>query len=303
MGENTRIEWADHTFNVWAGCTKVSPACVNCYAVRTAARLGVEWGAVARRRFASESYWKQPLTWNRKAEAEGERRRVFCASLADVFEQLPEWHPDRGAMWDARERLWELIYATPALDWLLLTKRPENVRTMVPPTWWGQRFPDNVWLGTTAETQAYADARIPYLLQAKAPVRFLSCEPLLGPLDITPFLYRCPRNCPDGDCCMGDCMTPSGLHWIIAGGESGPKARPSHPDWFRSLRDQCQAAGVPFLFKQWGEYGPVQEKPYPVTRVSGDDVIGLGRIGKAAAGRVLDGREWNAIPEAANAAL
>lgn len=240
MGADTKIEWADHTFNPWMGCTKVSPACDHCYAeVSTPARaLGVAWGANEERRRTSEATWRQPLAWNRKAAREGRRFRVFCASLADVFEnQVP-------ASW--RVDLWTLIHDTPHLDWLLLTKRPQNIQRMLPPfgkpAWpW-----PNVWLGMTVENQAEADRRIPHLLAVPAVRRFLSCEPLLGPVDLRQWW----RNDVPG----GSYMHGNGLHWIIAGGESGPKARASHPDWFRSLRDQCEAAGVPFFFKQWGEW-------------------------------------------------
>jgi protein gp37 len=262
MGTKTKIEWAHDTFNPWMGCTKVSPACDHCYAETLATtRLGVQWGPNAERRRTAPSTWRQPLAWNRKAEKEGQRRRVFCASLADVFDNAvpQEW----------REDLWRLVDATPHLDWLLLTKRPQLIMNRLPIDWKGGR--PNVWLGTTVENQAEADRRIPHLLAVPAAKRFLSCEPLLGPVDLS--ALPLPAPWPRCDCeghsprfdvlageimCTGCCEGPEAvdcrIDWIIAGGESGPKARPSHPDWFRSLRDQCQAAGVPFFFKQWGEW-------------------------------------------------
>lgn len=299
MAENSKIEWTDATFNPWIGCTKVSPACDHCYAeTLSKARLGVPWGAGQPRRRTTAENWKQPLRWNRKAEKEGRRYRVFCASLADVFDaEVPnEWRLD----------LFRLIVQTPNLDWLLLTKRPKVARTflsgfaMAPgksgflthngdtPKGWGgsgeiihgvsrdQAWPlPNVWLGTTVENQAMAEVRIPLLLETPAAVRFLSMEPLLGPVDLTdidynPFLdglRKTPRPCPDDpdwpqlryDALRGHLKGPDDiglprLDWVIAGGESGAKARPMHPEWARSLRDQCAAAGVPFFFKQWGEW-------------------------------------------------
>ena len=222
MGENSKIEWTTHTFSPWIGCTKVSAACDHCYAEGWAKRSGlVEWGPHGERRRTKT--WGNPIKWNKAAAGADERPRVFCASLADVFDNhksiLPEWRAD----------LWSLIEATPNLDWLVLTKRPQNIARYVP-TAWLAKCPDNVWMGTTVENQEEYDRRVPHLLGIPAAVRFLSMEPLLGPVN------------------MGDM---SGLGWVIAGGESGPNSRPVNPDWFRSLRDQCEAAKVPFLFKQW----------------------------------------------------
>jgi len=273
MADNTEISWADATFNPWVGCTKVSPACDHCYAEGWAKRSGlVEWGNHPRRR-TSAANWRQPLKWNREAEATGVRKRVFCASLADVFDnQVPaEWRAD----------LWRLIDETPNLDWLLLTKRPQNAAKMIEASrravlsagvdsrhvmWpW-----PNVWVGTTVENQEEADRRIPHLLAVPAARRFLSCEPLLGPIDLGP--------------------RPT-LDWVIAGGESGPGARPAHPTWFRSLRDQCQTAGVAFHFKQWGEHAPTD-----AATDGGDTREVMVRVGKKASGRLLDDREWNEFP-------
>ena len=171
MGRDSEIEWTHHTFNPWWGCTKVSPACENCYAEAWAKRVGSDvWGAKAERRFFGAKHWKEPELWNDAAERLGIRYRVFCASMADVFESRADLKPERA-------KLWEVITKTPALDWLLLTKRPQNIAKMVP---WGKKWPDNVWIGTTVEDQKFAALRLPHLLALPAAVRFLSCEPLLG---------------------------------------------------------------------------------------------------------------------------
>lgn len=256
MAENSKIEWTDHTFNPWMGCTKVSPACDNCYAeVQTGRFKQVGWGPHAPRKRTSNGYWEVPMKWNRKAEGAENRPRVFCASLADVFDNhksiLPEW----------REDLWQLIRSTPNLDWLLLTKRPQNIERYLPADW-GEGW-INVWLGTTVENQTEAERRISQLLNVPASIRFLSCEPLLGSLDLTPWLWGAEppcKNCPrDVDCQCGwelrknltDEIAHGKIDWVIAGGESGSDFRPGDPNWFRSLRDQCADAEVPFLFKQW----------------------------------------------------
>ena len=275
MAENSKIEWTDHTFNPWTGCQKVSPACDNCYAESWAKRSGlVKWGPGEDRRRTSASYWQQPLKWNRIAERDGVRRKVFCASLADVFDNAV---PTR---W--RDDLWHVIAMTPHLDWLLLTKRPQNIAKMLPdprtgaPAW-GGGWP-NVWLGTTVENQEEVNRRIPHLLAVPAARRFLSCEPLLGPIDFDavprtmgawPPLWNvlsgyCSKHFPQrrGNVAFR-CGCPQQLpsiDWVICGGESGPPARPMHPDWARSLRDQCQAAGVPFFFKQMTKKARIPEE-------------------------------------------
>lgn len=251
MGANSEISWTDHTFNPWWGCAKVSAGCAHCYADTLAHRYGHNvWGppATTGRKTMSAAYWKSPLRWNRAAEQAGKRARVFCASMGDVFEQHP-------AVAGERARLWPLIDATPWLFWLLLTKRPENIAGMVPATWIA-RPRANVGFGTSVEDQAAADARIPFLLSIPAAMRFLSCEPLLGPLDLRDFL------------------TDGAGHWVIAGGESGPRHRPCDPVWVRGIRDQCADAFVPFYFKQWGG----------ARSTSG--------------GRELDGQLWGELPEA-----
>ena len=456
MAEHSKIEWTDATFNPWVGCTKISPACDNCYAEGWAKRSGSgELWQGARQRTSAEN-WRKPLAWNKKAAASGENRFVFCASLADVFDnQVPsDWRAD----------LWPLIRATPALTWQLLTKRPQNIAKMLPPDW-GTGYA-NVWLGTTAENQDEADRRVPHLLAVPAKVRFLSCEPLLGPLDLGRYLgvnhghtEKHGSTCLQGSHCGGvegrpgrdgvaaisaqvrqmdrrnesdrlqttssgafdgrisssavndrrcpsvSASAPTGMAplprthsqpsddqphqrlqnrqqtgelgvgntlraddarspvpwenvsgwgeeqqrsafgcgrggnpsearsrgisqdnrdrlrgiqsddiedcperatkicWVIAGGESGPGARPSHPDWFRSLRDQCAAARVPFFFKQHGDWvreaqsPPDAIMPAVATRFWGDDEPPAFKVGKARAGRLLDGRTHDEFPE------
>lgn len=280
--KDSKIEWTHHTFNPWIGCTRVSPGCVNCYAETMMDKRyrKVKWGPQGERKRTSADYWKQPLKWNREAAADGERRRVFCASLADVFEDKTD---QRQEMDEWRKNLFDLIYETPSLDWLLLTKRPENVQKMVPwmfhhPDFFG--WPANVWIGTSVEDQERADKRIPELLKIPAAVRFLSVEPLLATVDLRPYLQMQ---------WLGFGEEQAMVDWVIVGGESGHDARPMHPDWARSVRDQCQEAGVPFLFKQWGEFGPC-------TPIDDGNPDCLHRLGKHRAGRLLDGREWNESP-------
>lgn len=224
MSDTTGIAWTDDTHNPWWGCSRVSPACRMCYADMLARRYGWEvWRRHGPRRMLSEANWARPLRWNREAEAAGTPAKVFCASMADVFED----HPDVG---DARRRLWGLIEATPWLRWQLLTKRPQNVARMVP---WGGDWPATVWLGTSVENQRYAEERIPVLAGLPARVRFLSCEPLLSAVDLRPWLDA------------------GQLSWVICGGESGgPKRREMDLGWLTSITEQCQAAGVPVFVKQ-----------------------------------------------------
>lgn len=276
MARDSKIEWTHHTFNPWWGCERISPACKNCYAATWAHRLGLDlWSKGAPRRFLSDGYWREPFAWNRAAAKRGRRARVFCASMADVFE-------DRRDLDATRERLWVLISETPSLDWLLLTKRPDRVDRLSP---WGKEWPRNVWLGTTIENQRWAEKRLPRLLSHPAIVHFVSCEPLLGHLDIEKWLT--PNR-----------SGPS-VGWVIAGGESGHKARPMNPVWARALRDQCDRQGVPYHFKQWGNWQPVQG---PVSganvRHVGDDrlTVAMINVGKKRAGRLLDGKEWNGFP-------
>lgn len=252
MSENSKIEWTHHTFNPWRGCTKVSAGCANCYAETLSKRnpktLGI-WGDDGTRVIAAESYWRQPIAWNRKAEKAGERHRVFCASLADVFEDRPELH-------EPRKRLIELFYVTPHLDWLLLTKRPENaLRLLYEDGLYAHPNPTlpcpqpNVWIGTSVENQQAADERIPHLLNTPAAVRFLSCEPLLGPLNLSAYFGGPYVALP------GDVIEPNynfGVHWVIVGGESGHGARPMAIHWARDIVQQCGKANIPVFMKQLG---------------------------------------------------
>ena len=241
MGQATKIEWCDHTFNPWWGCIRVSPGCEHCYAETFAKRTGHDvWGPAKTtgRRMLSESYWRGPEKWNAKAAADGVRRRVFCASMADVFEDHP-------ALPEPRARLFDLIEDTPHLDWLLLTKRPENMNRMAPLRWAG-RWPANVWAGCSVEDQKRADERLPHLLGVPARIRFLSCEPLVGPVEFSDVTHR------------SDCVSVwgkpalAGIHWVIVGGESGPGARSMDVAWARSIVAQCRGAGVAPFVKQLG---------------------------------------------------
>jgi protein gp37 len=244
VGKDTEIAWTDHSFNPWWGCARVSPGCERCYAETFSKRVGLKvWGQQAERRFFGDKHWAEPLKWNRDAAAAGVRRRVFCASMADVFE-------DRRDLDEHRHLLWSLIAETPALDWLLLTKRPEN-HEMVPLAWQtGSRRPLNVWLGVTAENQEYAERRIPLLLDAHWPaVRFVSYEPALGPVDFWAFL-RSPVR--DQSLAALGCPGMPGVDWVIVGGESGPRARPFDIDWAQSAIEQCRTAGVAVFCKQLG---------------------------------------------------
>jgi len=261
MGETTEISWADATFNPWAGCSKVSPACDHCYAEIETKRYGyAEWGPEAERRVTSDAYWLKPHVWNKAAEREGVRRRVFCGSWCDVMEERAG---AEGKKLNAqRSRLWSLIQQTPWLDWLLTTKRPQNIRRLVPPDW--LRVPEpNVWLITTIESDRYY-WRWQALSSIKAVVKGISAEPLLGPLSLGQMTDDYDYPLPD---------------WIICGGESQRGARPMHPAWARSLRNECVALDIPFHFKQWGEHD-----------------ANMVQIGKKAAGHLLDGQEWRQIP-------
>lgn len=305
MAENSKIEWTTHTFNPWIGCTRISGGCLHCYAETLMDhRYGkVKWGPQGERIRTSETYWKQPIKWNREAKEQGRRARVFCASLSDVF----EFHPGLAVI---RHDLWTLIEATPNLDWLLLTKRPENVLGMVP-FQWQNNWPRHVWLGTSVEDQKTADKRIPELLKVPAMTRFLSCEPLLGHVDLR---HIHAEGLVEIDALTGDHgvnrplqgRSDARIHWVIVGGESGPEARPLNPAWATSLRDQCVATGTAFFFKQHGEYiarhqltlaelANVPNAAYVNAKpIEGDQVY---KVGKHKAGRRLDGREWSEFPD------
>jgi protein gp37 len=233
--QDSKIEWTDHTFNPWMGCQKVSSGCDNCYAeAMMDQRYGkVEWGPHGKRKRTSGDYWKAPLRWARAARDMDRRPRVFCASLADVWDnRVPqEWRRD----------LFGLIGATPELDWLLLTKRPQNIFKMLakattgrPPWPW-----HNVWLGTTCENQQQFDLRWPILSSVPTTVRFVSYEPALGALRI------------------GDHKALP--EWIICGGESGANARFMKPRWARRLMAECEALDVAFFMKQMTKKQPIPD--------------------------------------------
>jgi len=245
MGKDSQIEWTHHTFNPWWGCVKVSAACKNCYAETHSNRFGGDhWGATSTRKFFGEKHWNNPLRWNRKAGELGEKHRVFCASMADVFEI--HQNPEINALLDAeRRRLFHLIEQTPNLIWLLLTKRPENWHLLDAREEW-ETLP-NIWLGTTAENQEQADIRIPHLLEAPWPaVRFVSYEPALGPIELQHERgYLSPFK--DTDASLN--RTPR-VDWVICGGERARKSRPMNEEWVRSIRDQCAEAGAAFFYKQ-----------------------------------------------------
>jgi protein gp37 len=280
VGE-TSISWCDYTFNVWWGCFKVSPGCTNCYANtfdrRVHGKKSDHWERTGSRRFMSPDYWEQPLKWNRDAEAAGVRKKVFCGSMCDWLEQHPD--PDINRAMDAyRGRLFELIKATPWLDWLLLTKRIDQAARYLPwmavgDGWMGGTPWPNVWIGSTVESAEQED-RINVLRELRAVVRFLSCEPLLGliePIDLR------------------------GIHWLIAGAESGHRARACDVEWLRALRDQCRAAGTAFFLKQavWRQ---------PVTIGLGSRTKGKGHGGDMVELPYLDGKQHAEFPEVAHAA-
>jgi len=258
MGEGTRISWATHTFNGWWGCQKVSPACDLCYAEMWSNRMGFDvWGQRAPRRFFGETHWNEPLRWDRRAAAAGRRDRVFAYSMADLFEDRRDLDP-----W--REKQWALIEATPNLDWMLLSKRADCIGRMLPKAWLKNPRP-NVWLGVTAENQRRAEERIPELLNVPAVVHWISAEPLLGPIDFSPWFQGAQvpvtddlEDAPDGAVVDGMERSDSawhrttGLDWIIVGGESGAGARRMDPAWARDILAQCRRANVAYHMKQKG---------------------------------------------------
>ena len=270
VGDTTKIEWTDHTFNPWLGCTKVSAGCTHCYAETLTTRYGwAKWGPGQARKRTSIANWKKPLTWNRKAERDGVRRRVFCASLCDVF--------DHEAPAGAREDLWNLIRQCPFLDWQLLTKRPENIAEYLPDDW-GDGWP-NVWLGTTTEDQSAYDLRWPILSAIPAAVHFISYEPAIGSLMIRG------GGLPHFD------KTPA---WIIIGGESGNGARTMNPDWARELIAECDPFRIPIFLKQWGTY-----KSNPIVFEQGKNRVAAEYLDPPSNGKgggLLDGRLLREFP-------
>jgi protein gp37 len=278
MAGYSKIEWTDSTFNPWVGCTKIEragqkpSACDFCYAEKWAKRSGqVAWGNHPRRR-TTPSYWAAPLTWNKQAgnfQARfGRRQRVFCASLADVFDNqvAPLWRID----------LFKLIGSCDQLDWLLLTKRPQNIRKMLPPDW-GNGYA-NVWLGTTAEDSQAYQQRAKHLLALPAVVRFVSYEPALGPLGRLEIAGRTPD-------------------WIIIGGESGVRsdlARPTDPKWAREAIAECDRKNVSPFLKQWGAY---TNNPLVVEQGrSVQDAMQIDPPENGKGGGKLDGKLWRKFP-------
>ena len=337
MSSNTKIEWCDHTFNPWEGCQKAGPGCDNCYAEERNARFGggaaVNFGPGAPRRRTSVANWKTPLRWDAKADAfmaqHGRRQRVFCASLADWLDNQVdiEWLVD----------LLEVVRTTPNLDWLLLSKRIGTWRARIKTAfewvwvnarvrlaellswladWLDGKPPANVWIGATIVNQPEADRDITKLLAVPARVRYLSMEPLLGPVDLTGEYLTAKLGAYPFRSLTDEHRSKliDLLDWVIVGGESGRGSRPMHPDWARNLRDQCEAARVSFLFKQWGEWMPTIHEGDTVKLVfekgaphgpnqpafhDWPDGQGAARVGKKAAGRHLDGRTHDDFPGAA----
>lgn len=257
MGKLTSIAWTHHTFNIVWGCSKVSEGCANCYAEAWAKRCGIGWGPAAERRTFGDKHWREPLAWNAAAGKAGERRRVFCSSMADVFEDHP-------TVAGERPKLWALIEATPWLDWLLLTKRPENIDTMMPPHWRGQ-WPKNIWLGFTGENQKRFDDRwveVENVGRAnRIAVLFCSMEPMLGQIDIDIGLQ---------DECDGKWLRT--LDWLIIGGESGAKARPFDIVWVSDIFGQLDGLDVPVFVKQLGRHPNVGGKPLKLDHPKGEDM-------------------------------
>lgn len=305
MGETTRIEWTHRpgtiggTWNSWQGCIKKSPGCDNCYMYRDKRRYGQKPDVVVR---SSPHTFNAPLRYK-------EPHTLFTCSWSDFFNKEAD---------DWRTAAWDIIRRTPQHTYLVLTKLPHRIKECIPADWGTGWL--NVWLGVSAENQQWADIRIPKLLAVPAVVHFVSAEPLLGPINLQEYLPRtAKRGCfhpwPGCNC---ESYRISGVDWIIVGGESGPHARPMHPDWARSLRDQCLSAGAAFFFKQWGEYVPVltsgSDDPdgrtvhaLPNGTVTdlewnggaGPHLVGsqqLLRVGKRSAGDMLDGHQWHDFP-------
>lgn len=315
MGEVSAIAWTDATFNAWWGCTKVlgkdgrPSACDHCYAADLDHHYhgaNDHWEDHPRKLFA-EKHWNEPLKWQRKAAAEGNRTRVFAMSMGDIFEYLPLFKSEDGRTLDTeRARLWVMIEATPNLDWLLLTKRPQNMNRMAPKSW-ATGWPHNVIAMATVESEDTV-WRIKKILEVPAQRRGLSMEPLFSEVNINPFMPPHQIGQLPGKGWQASAISSTdkiGLDWIITGGESGPHARPGHIDWYRSLRDQANAAGAAFHFKQWGNWIhefayndlPSVGRPKILSSHTWEDGTRSFRFGnKHATGRLLDGREWNEYP-------
>ena len=309
VSADSKIEWTDATWNPVTGCTKVSPGCDHCYAERITERFHGP-GSFAEVKLHPDRL-DQPLRWRKP-------RRVFVNSMSDLFHDAV---PD-----EFIGQVFDVMLRTPQHTYQVLTKRPGRMASFVK-MWLGESYAQwipNLWLGTSVESQKWADVRIPKLLDTPAAVRFLSCEPLLGAVNVRPYFWS------------GDETGPLvGIDWVIVGGESGPGARPMHPQWARQLRDQCTSAGVPFFFKQWGAWiqsdrprathllhsgyahdpqghgtlvtraSATMDYPYGLSSGRDQDLVDRGhagwvrvrRVGKKAAGRDLDGRTWDEYPQ------
>lgn len=354
MAENTAIEWCDHTINFWWGCTKVDASCAGCYAERDSTRYGRHSFGPRLPRRVMPNAWKTARELNQVAGEAGIRFSVFTNSMADLFEddhpvvdfdgKAPGFAriPAAGKTWgvvkyktldEVRSDVWEIIEKTPNLIWLLLTKRPQNILSMVPRHWVADGAPGNVHFGTSAGTQDGLERLIPLLEACKAlnTRSFLSAEPVIESIDPTWIAVDADRagvfNATTGHFWIEEWLDNEGtkrqrrnmeflrsVDQVILGGESGPKARPMHPDWVRGIRDECKSAGVNFFFKQWGEWAPADREHGIVGSVMPDTgekftwigydgqtknpswhglkdpIMAIARIGKKAAGRVLDGR-------------
>ena len=269
MAKNTKIQWTDHTFNPWLGCQKTSPGCENCYAEQYASRFSPgHWGPHRPRRAAAEITWTKPRHWNNAAARRGQRARVLCASLADVFDdQAPP---------ELRDRLWQLVRQTPHLDWQILTKRPQNLPAMLPDDF-PQDYP-NLWLGISAENQELYNRRWPLLADAPATVRFVAYEPALGPLTILNHQRK-----PD---------------WLIWAGESGRKARIMNAQWARNITGECRQLQIPVYAKQWGTYRAnplVAELQHSLQQAQAMDPPQNGP-----GGALLDGHPYRQLPHPAS---
>lgn len=309
----TKIEWADMTINPVVGCSKCSPGCDNCYAERFATRLAKNPATAQKYAVVIDEHGKWTGNFNVDltpfASLPKKSKRIFIGSMCDIF------HENASYNWF----LWIVhrMSQYPQHTFILLTKRPQRMNKFISLT----RETDtdcglwplpNLWLGVTVCNQAEADAKIPVLLQTPAAVRFVSVEPMLGPVDLGHLSWTdiigstADKNALTGKTWIqGNCgessqtLQGNRLGWVICGGETGPGARPMHPDWVRGLRDQCQAAGTPFFFKSWGEWWPGEwgrlYREKTISYADGQDMV---LIGKRRAGRLIDGREWNEVPEA-----
>jgi protein gp37 len=311
MGDKSKIEWTDATWNPVRGCTVVSEGCRNCYAMQVAARFNGQGQAYEDLAYRNDSgaHWtgkvklidehlQDPLRWKRP-------RRIFVNSMSDLFhESIPdEWI----------ERIFQVMFTANHHIFQVLTKRPERMLDWISRSAFLSNDPlPNVWLGISAEDETTFLKRAPLLIKTPAAVKWLSLEPLLGPMNFeafSTFFYTGWTEAPFDDV----------IDWVVVGGESGARARPMHPDWARYVRDKCVEANVPFFFKQWGEwdgggvFGSECDDPCgrdvkalpggaltgtdwePGSHLKGSQTIH--RVGKKAAGRLLDGREWNEYPE------